>query len=384
MYSWNGQKYGKWDNPPQPPSNGILARNLLTASVHATITKNSAQTSFNYTYLLANDITSKQDIDEFRVRNSTASIQSASGRNFWMSSSSSGGFVSWVNLYFDANYIHKGESDGSFGYSSSGLPSIGAYYVRGHNQPPNIVIDTTFNAYQDILTNSVTGSTIIASDPPNSFNALAFLDSLSSDVTQSKKLNWIFNQNISDKYLGYFSTAKSQVQANSTTSARSTLQTVLSNVSADSTSNLSSEAYALIWYNTEYLLSQLSSSPSGFLVKLISSTGTYLASGSLQDDDGSWKNATNNNDGTFTINTQLASLSLRMTYAYGSQTVSNVPVGNNPFVFQTVNAQVKLQNSQGSLIDTGTVQYYAGAWRNFGTTSKRCCNDGTAAGQLFI
>src|SRR5208283_435864 len=80
--------------------------------------------------------------------------------------------------------------------------------------------------------------------------------------------------------------------------------------------------------------------------------------------------AINNNDGTFTINTTLKTVSLQMTYAYGTQTKSNVTVSSDTVVFQTVNTQVKLQNSQGSLMDTGTVQYYAGAWRNFGTTTR--------------
>jgi uncharacterized protein YuzB (UPF0349 family) len=57
-----------------------------------------------------------------------------------------------------------------------------------------------------------------------------------------------------------------------------------------------------------------------------------------------------------------------MTYEYGTQTKSNVPISTDTIVFQTVNAQVQLQNSQSTLIDTGTVQYYAGTWRNLGTT----------------
>ena len=57
-----------------------------------------------------------------------------------------------------------------------------------------------------------------------------------------------------------------------------------------------------------------------------------------------------------------------MTYEYGSQTKSNVTIGSDTVVFQTINAQVKLQNSLGAAIDTGSVQYYAGAWRSFGTT----------------
>jgi hypothetical protein len=108
---------------------------------------------------------------------------------------------------------------------------------------------------------------------------------------------------------------------------------------------------------------------SGCVVKLIDGGGERLSNGTLQYYAGSWKDAFNNNDGTFTITTTAKTLSLRMTYEYGSQTKSNVPVGSDAIIFQTVNAQIKLENSQGTPIDTGTVQYYAGAWRNLGTTT---------------
>ena len=113
-------------------------------------------------------------------------------------------------------------------------------------------------------------------------------------------------------------------------------------------------------------------------VKLISSSGTNLTTGTLQYYEGSWKNATSNGDGTFTVSTARPSVSLRMTYEYGMQQKDNVAIGSTPVVFQTVNAQVMLQNSLGNPIDTGTVQYYAGAWRTFGTTS-----NGTATKELL-
>ena len=85
--------------------------------------------------------------------------------------------------------------------------------------------------------------------------------------------------------------------------------------------------------------------------------------------EGSWKDAVNNGDGTFTVITTKPNVSVRVFYEGANQTVNNVPAQNNTYTFTTVNAAVQLKNSLGNLIDAGTVQYYAGAWRSFGTTS---------------
>jgi uncharacterized membrane protein YjjB (DUF3815 family) len=110
------------------------------------------------------------------------------------------------------------------------------------------------------------------------------------------------------------------------------------------------------------------------VVSLKNSTGTLLTNGSLQYYDSSWKDVVSNGDGTFTVVTNLNAVSLRMTYEYGSQTVSNINAHNNTYTFQTVNAQVQLKNSMGEWMpapmgNDGMVQYYSGAWRDFGTTS---------------
>jgi hypothetical protein len=57
-----------------------------------------------------------------------------------------------------------------------------------------------------------------------------------------------------------------------------------------------------------------------------------------------------------------------MTYAYAGKDKQQDLSSNQVVVFQTVNSKVQLQNSQGTLIDQGIVQYYSGAWRSFGTT----------------
>ncbi len=105
------------------------------------------------------------------------------------------------------------------------------------------------------------------------------------------------------------------------------------------------------------------------LVSLKNSTGTLLTNGTLQYYEGSWRDAVNNGDGTFTVITTIPTVSIRVYYEYASQQVDNVPAQNNTYTFTTVNAAVQLKNSLGSFIDVGTIQYYAGAWRSFGTTS---------------
>ncbi len=261
---------------------------------------------------------------------------------------------------------------------SRGLPSIKRFWVRGWVMP--ISVEQTDSLYalgykdNDIFKpwyeQRVQGKTISPLVPQKPYVALPFLDTVTAYVMQSRAADWIKSQVIADKYFGYFSSAKTSLQQNNTNAARATLGQVLNDVNADSTSNLTSEAYALIRYNTEYLLTQLPTNPApGLAVGLINSGGTRLTGGSLQYYEGSWKDAVNNNDGTFNVITTLSTVSLRMTYAYGSQTKSNVPVGGGPVTFQTVNTQVQLQNSQGTLIDQGTVQYYSGAWRDFGSTT---------------
>ncbi|MDT3695164.1 MAG: IPT/TIG domain-containing protein [Ignavibacterium sp.] len=113
------------------------------------------------------------------------------------------------------------------------------------------------------------------------------------------------------------------------------------------------------------------------LVNLKNSLGNQIPASNVmyyESATSGWKDAVNNGDGTFTVITTKPTVSIRMFYEYANQTVHNITAHNNTYTFHTVNASVELRNSSGNLIDQGTVQYYAGAWRTFGTTQNGVAN----------
>jgi hypothetical protein len=205
-----------------------------------------------------------------------------------------------------------------------------------------------------------------------SSSVFAIIDSVSSFTLQSYKNNWLrdlaYKEFLLEKLQRAFNYLLSMDSVKCSMELKKyqySVQQVYSDSAGSYPKYVSKDAYKFLYYYPKYILERLPSPP---IVKLEDSQGKLLRGGNLLYYEGGWKNAINNNDGTFMIDTKLKTISLRMTYEYGSQTKNNVTVGRDTIVFQTKNVQVKILDSKGAILDTGKVQYYAGAWREFGTT----------------
>jgi len=93
--------------------------------------------------------------------------------------------------------------------------------------------------------------------PPAQFEPLRWCDTLRNFSQQSREMLWIPADGTLNKYLSHFTHLRTRIQSNDIRGARDTIAQILTELNRDSSGALTSEAYALLRYNTEYLLSQL-------------------------------------------------------------------------------------------------------------------------------
>jgi hypothetical protein len=104
-------------------------------------------------------------------------------------------------------------------------------------------------------------------------------------------------------------------------------------------------------------------------VGLKDSQGHSMDTGEVKYYSGGWWDFGTTSNGVASNELLPYNYKFRMTFAKASNEKYQ-DVGTDPnVVFQTVNTRVELRNSQGALMDPGSVKYYSGGWWDLGTTA---------------
>ena len=104
-------------------------------------------------------------------------------------------------------------------------------------------------------------------------------------------------------------------------------------------------------------------------VQLKDSTGTLMDTGTVQYYSGGWRGIGSTSGGQVSKELLPGSYTFSMNYGYARQEKAQNISTNPTVVFQTTNVTIQLKDNAGTLMDTGTVQYYSGGWRDIGSTS---------------
>ena len=266
IWSWNGSEFGHWpDTPPIPDEETIYPRNGINVSVDFNIVENNGQ--LEYLYTLFNHETSHQKIDEFHVQCRTDSLIWGSPE-YWKPSAEIVFHLSgWRTPTIEnmKGLILPGLSVEGFSFNPYllTLPSIALYFVQGYNSI-NLPDFLSFSKEElldyfqrDMLENAVRGYTIGPADPPDPFIASNFLDTLMTYPDRCFELNWITNRGILNSLNQKLGNARKQLDKGKIKQTVNMLNALVNEVEAQNGNHLTSEAYALLKYNAEYLMTKL-------------------------------------------------------------------------------------------------------------------------------
>src|SRR5579862_4419698 len=258
-YYWNGTSYGQGFTNQQVSPNTFLPANLLTTNVKASTSLET--TKFRYSYHLTNNNLSKQTISSFYIVGVDTPYSSLQPQSWRFGTWTDTSVVQWYAMEGLANWINPGQTNDSLALFSPRLPHVVTYLVQGNRTLPSLTLPRS--AFQsDVFSNSFSGHTIAPKESPSPFDGMGFLDTLKSYINQSRSLGWIATDDAGNKYTTLVDSMKAQIARGDSAKAHITGNTVLADAIQDSSTVLSSEAFALIYFNTQYLVSLLPAAPS--------------------------------------------------------------------------------------------------------------------------
>jgi hypothetical protein len=247
--------------------NHSSSRGILQ-SIMIDLWRKSSSVSFDTTGLIFKKPFSKYMLQSnyFRVANNIVPVGFPDLPGRWEGWPISGNYP-WASIGNVYNPLHPGDRVKGITLMSRGLPGPRQFIAEPEFQleeffpdlddpSPSITIEQ-----QDSIREAVKyhGTTVAPWAPPAQFEPGLFIDTIKSFVRQSEISGWISSQRLADSFIALLDTAWTYIRQSKTAAANIQLHALLRQVESYRAGALKPEAYALIRYNTEYLISNLQS-----------------------------------------------------------------------------------------------------------------------------
>jgi hypothetical protein len=222
----------------------------------------------DYHYLVVNRSGALQILDSFGIQAFTVGPPSRATPPDWTAGGPILGsaFYTWYMLG-GSRGLAPGASAAGFGFANADLPAIVTFLAWGEVEPPSFPLGEAPSSCEnaDVIQNSFKGTTVGPKPPPQPFVPLEFLNYLLTLLHDSRQLGWITGDGVHQSLLAKLINAKRKLEAGEGAVAKNILNAFLNEVRAASCPEftcpgnkpLTSEAYALLYFNGQYLWERL-------------------------------------------------------------------------------------------------------------------------------
>ncbi|MFL5813214.1 MAG: hypothetical protein ACJ763_06525 [Bdellovibrionia bacterium] len=263
----------QWTEPGHGNMTSILdPSNKVKPSINASVLSDSSSGLYTYSFKVSNLAGAVQMLQEIYISHPSAVSQASAPADWQSGEYRNKGVWGWVKTKGSIHGISAGQSVSGFSFKSTGIPGIvdakfagerrEEFTTPGDDATADVaasferIYANLKTQYPDKFGKQVALKTIGPVDPPAAFNAQSVIKNLITLVNQSRSQSWIDNDGIANSLLAKLNTALSKAVSDPK-AAKNVLSAFLNDVQAQNGKHLSSESYALLYFNGKYLLDRL-------------------------------------------------------------------------------------------------------------------------------
>jgi hypothetical protein len=243
--------------PAEPPPCVMPRADRVNPHVRAVVTRSAG--GFTYRYGVTNKPDARQTLIRFAVEAFTASPPVQTSPPVW---EARGNFTEsplflW-STFVEPRGLRPGTSASGFGFITPAPPTIVSFLAWG-DAPIPIIPDrpeTDSCENSDVIENSFKGLTV-GPKTPQPFVAIESVNHLITLLDDSRRLGWITGDGIHQSMLAKLTDAKRRLEANDAAGAKANVNAFIAQVGAVLNQPSTSEAYALLYFNGQYVSDRL-------------------------------------------------------------------------------------------------------------------------------